>query len=311
MPLQIIGLKMEIGGNNNRLEFASKLGEVISSWVKRGTLVIGALCLIIYANELKHFPEGMQLGEGLAFYLVCVGFTLIYAFYVLISTAIGSVIVYFSITAWQNFSRWHRAKNSIRNDAPLTTNFRPMRDPALLTVAGLAAVPLGFYAYHRTDDAIAYFLTLIALGSVIAIYLSIKRRADHLDVGLFIEHQQEKLAAKKQADAKRALNTLVGFMLFIPFVVGPHKQLLVDSAFTVAQLRKENAVIHVKSPWAERVSSSALKGSKSFLGSEYVEFKGVNVLLRSIGTKVIIELPQPGKLPAANLPIPQDSIYVE
>lgn len=82
-----------------------------------------------------------------------------------------------------------------------------------------------------------------------------------------------------------------------------------DAAFRLAQLRKDNATIHVKVPWAARVGKSTLPQSQSFLGGDYVEFKKVNVLLRSVGQKVVIELPNAaGK---TRLSIPADAIYVE
>ena len=39
-----------------------------------GTLAVGGLCLLIDSNEIDQFPEGINLGEGLAFYLVSAGF---------------------------------------------------------------------------------------------------------------------------------------------------------------------------------------------------------------------------------------------
>ena len=54
---------------------------------------------------------------------------------------------------------------------------------------------------------------------------------------------------------------------------------------------------------------SKLVHEKSFLGADYVQFRGVNVLLRSVGDKVVIELPTDKA--TTKLSIPSDSIFVE
>lgn len=77
----------------------------------------------------------------------------------------------------------------------------------------------------------------------------------------------------------------------------------------MAQLRKDNATVHMKSPWSDRVAMSKLVHEKSFLGADYVQFRGVNVLLRSVGDKVVIELPTDKA--TTKLSIPSDSIFVE
>lgn len=94
-----------------------------------------------------------------------------------------------------------------------------------------------------------------------------------------------------------------------PFFLAQNRTFLVDGAFRVAQLRKDNATVHVKSPWSDRVAMSRLVHDKSFLGAEYVQFKGVNVLLRSVGAKVVIELPTDKA--TTKLSIPSEAIFVE
>lgn len=92
-------------------------------------------------------------------------------------------------------------------------------------------------------------------------------------------------------------------------LLAPEKLFLVNAAFRLAQLRKDSATIHVKAPWSARVAQSNLPKSQSFLGGDYVEFKKVKVLLRSVGQKVVIELPNASGI--TRLSIPTDAIYVE
>lgn len=67
--------------------------EQVGTVAKYGTLLVGGLCLLMYSNEIGQFPEGMGLGEGLAFYLVCAGFLFVYLMYMGICTATGCLLL--------------------------------------------------------------------------------------------------------------------------------------------------------------------------------------------------------------------------
>src|SRR5260370_6589135 len=67
--------------------------EITSAAVRWGALLAGGFCLLYYCTEIGHFPEGIELGEGLAFYLISVAFMLICAFYITCLTALGSALV--------------------------------------------------------------------------------------------------------------------------------------------------------------------------------------------------------------------------
>lgn len=54
-----------------------------------------------------------------------------------------------------------------------------------------------------------------------------------------------------------------------------------------------------------------LTPTKSFLGDNYAEFDKGKVLLRSVGSKVVIDLPQAANKPITALPISSETIVIE
>jgi hypothetical protein len=164
---------------------------------------------------------------------------------------------------------------------------------------------------HRDLSNAAVFLSVSLLqGCLVIFLLVVRRRWEYLRVGLVLQNESAEVIQRRRLTILNVHRVLLGLIVIAPLLIGPDRTFLVDAAFRVAQLRKENATVHVKKPWATRVSVSTLETGKSFLGDDYVEFKSVKVLLRSVGEKVIIELPQySGK--AIKLPIPSESIYVE
>lgn len=87
-----------------------ELAELIGIFGKWGVLFIGGLCLLIYANEIGSFPEGLQLGEGLAFYMVAAGFVLVYGFYTLGLVALGSIAARWPYQGFVFALYWYRGK---------------------------------------------------------------------------------------------------------------------------------------------------------------------------------------------------------
>ncbi|WP_157773825.1 hypothetical protein [Variovorax atrisoli] len=281
------------------------------SFVRWGSLATGGLCLLLYSNEIGQFPEGLNLGEGLAFYLVCAGFWIAYSLYVLILTALGSLIMVLPArAAYRAFRRRRALSKTHRNSVDLPIDFSPMYD---LPCVGLALVGLLVLVIHAATDLTraALFLALAILeGVLVATFLLVRRRHVHLSAGLLVHSDTQEDIKRKRSATALAQQVAIGFIVLAPLAVGPERFGLVETAFKTAQLRKDNAVIHVKKPWSVRVASSKLVPGKSFLGDEYEEFRGVKVLLRSVGEKVVIELPNAGGA-AAKLPIPADSIFVE
>jgi hypothetical protein len=103
---------------------------------------------------------------------------------------------------------------------------------------------------------------------------------------------------------------LFAFWLLAPMLIGRNQGNFVDAAFRVAQLRKDHATVHVAVPWDKPLADAGLHAAASFLGSTYVRFDDVTVRLRSMGSRVVIELPT-ARGEHRYIRIPRASIEVE
>lgn len=289
-----------------------ELADLIGSYTKWGTILVGGFCLVFYSNEIGQFPEGLNLGEGLAFYLVCAGFMLTYAVYFLSVTAMGSLLMAWPARKMQRFHGIRRQKRGrTKPDLKLLTDFSPMHDLSIAPLGFLGLLLTALYAFHDLEGA-AFVLTLsICQGIFVALWLVAKRRQSDFEASLLVDERNTHSIDTSKSDAKKMQIFFMVALLVFPLWLGPNRVDIVNMAFKVAQLRKENATIQVKKPWATRIKDSTLTSAPSFLGDDYMEFRGVKVLLRSVGQKVVIELPQSSNKPLVKLSIPSDSIFVE
>lgn len=287
---------------------ATKLKEFIeltSAIVRWSALLIGGLCLLVYTHEIGQFPEGMNLGEGLAFYLVCIGFGIAYSIYWLGLTSAGCLIVGKPLS-W--LIERHRVKTK-RRSARVPVNLSPMWDLSVVMVGGMGLVLLTLYILSNPSQHWTVLFTSICQGLLVALVLWARRQHLHLQSGLLVSTDG------KDRDAPGSFATpqyvFTAMLVILPWFMGPNKTFIVSTAFSVAKLRKESATIHVQKPWSIRVAQSTLEPSESFLGENYVRFTKVKVLLRSVGEKVVIELPQGKNQPSIKLPVPATHVIVE
>lgn len=286
--------------------------ELVGTLTKYGTLLIGGLCLLVYSNRVGQFPEGIGLGEGLAFYLVCAGFLLAYVLYALVCTATGCMLLAWPARVLHRAALRRQGKRPLRyGQMLLHTDFSVMRDWSILS---LGAVGLAGHAIYILYNAEPWNATLwlggpLVQGTGVMLFLIVSRRHKHFRSGVVVPNYSDKVAAHRRSDVALARKALVCWLAIAPLVLAPEKLFLFDAAFRVAQLRKDGATIHVKSPWAARVAQSTLSKAPSVLGSDYVEFRKVNVLLRSVGQKVVLELPMANGV--TKLSIPADAVEVE
>jgi hypothetical protein len=92
-------------------------------------------------------------------------------------------------------------------------------------------------------------------------------------------------------DFRRFTYLFWAMWILAPVLIGLANDSLMNSAFRLAQLRKDNAVVHVAAPWNQRLIAAGLKPRESFLGTEYARFENVTVRMRSVGARVVLEVP--------------------
>lgn len=294
------------------IERYKEVAEFVSIAFKWAMLLPGGICLLIYSMYLGHFPEGIELGEGLAFYLLCAAFWLVYVLYAAVAATMGAVAMAPIAILGQHFQRKRAPKDrrSGQHSSP-QVDYKAMYDSALWVPATLGYVVLLAYATHDWQNALQFFGMALLQGLVLALLIQVRTRIRSRSSGLLLTQQTDEEQRNSMSQLRSVRAALILVLFVVPLMFGPNKVSLVNAAFQAAQLRKENATIHVKKPWSERVARSQLKTAKSFLGDEYVEFRQVNVLLRSVGTVVILELPAVGSTQPVKLPVPAEAVYVE
>jgi hypothetical protein len=297
---------------NSKETGISEFADLIGTFTKYGTLLVGGLCLLMYSNEIGQFPEGVGIGEGLAFYLVCAGFLIAYSLYTVICTATGSLLLAWPARALHRSLVRREALSRKRvSQMLLHTDFSSMWELPAVALGILGLIGHGIFIYFSTQPVkAALFLAVpIAQGAGVVFLLVVTRRQRHLESGVVLPEYSDRSIVTKRRDTVIARRVFFVWLALAPMLLAPEKLFLVDAAFRLAQLRKDSATIHVKAPWSVRVAQSTLPKSQSFLGGDYLEFKKVNVLLRSVGQKVVIELPSTSGV--TRLSIPTDAIYVE
>lgn len=178
---------------------------------------------------------------------------------------------------------------------------------------GCALLGIAFISFLVIQGATLWLQVELALmeGALLGMLVVSRRRRRFLDSNLApLEPVNDNNHDRKQQHAI-IQRVLLCMMVVAPLILGSSQSALVNSAFRVAQLRKDNATIQIQKQWASRLTTRGQCEAPSFLGEEYREFVGINVLLRSVGTKVTIELPAHGEKKASSLAIPAEHIVVE
>ena len=193
----------------------------------------------------------------------------------------------------------------------LHTDFSAMWELPVVALGIVGLLGHGVFIFYSSQPVqAALFLGVpLAQGAGMVFLLVVTRRKQHLESGVILPEYSDRSIMTKRRDTVTARRVFFVWLVLAPLLLAPEKLFLVDAAFKLAQLRKDGATVHVKAPWSVRVGQSTLPKAQSFLGAEYVEFKKVNVLLRSVGQKVVIQLPSASGV--SRLSIPSDSIYVE
>ena len=282
----------EVGAVGAIKEWAS----LIALAVRWGAVVVGGMSLLLYAGEIGHFPSGIGLGEGLAFYLICTAFFLLYFLYWTAVTAIGAVLMRAPFEWLLRLDRKRGKSNPNHQHLP---HLIPLGRMTSLEVITTAVIGLWFLVKLCLDgEPRWYWLLLIALvqGLMVGLWLIIKRQQEFSRVSFGGIKADE---PKRQRERLFALRASAVLILVLPFLLMPDRKGFVDTTFGWSQLRKENAVVHIKAPWTALLDTVYVPGQKSFRGSDYKRYTGVTVLLRSLGDSVVIavptELPDPAK----------------
>lgn len=284
--------------------------QFISNLIKPGAVVFGGLCLLVYCNEIGQFPEGIGLGEGVAFFLICSTFALIYALYLGLSIAAGCTLHALpGRIALRWWNKKERADAILPNHVNGQSRFALLWNPTIISI-GLFALCLlvGIGVKSTLCMALAFLLIAFLHGLGVLLLLALSARST---VGKLHEPgvgSVEQSNYEQRVVITRVRQVLLIALVTLPFGNTPALIAFVNKAFSLAQLRKENATVHIQSPWYEPVQQGYGPATGSFLGADYRQFQHMTVLLQGVGSKVVIQLREPAG--TRSFAIPKESIQV-
>lgn len=280
--------------------------ELATAIIRWAALVIGGICLLFVCVTAGWFPEDMTLGEGVALYFISVGFVIAYAAYWLGVTSVGLLLA-----RWPMEFAFRFGKKAPSHAAGYAlSNFKLMWS---LPVWGIAAITVTFVATRSLRigwyGVVMYVCVLGLQGFIGGMLLAMHRGIRLNESGLRLADRLP-LSAENATDFRRFTYLFLGMWIVTPVLIGLANDSLMNSAFRLAQLRKENAVVHVAEPWDQRLIAAGLKPRESFLGTEYARFEKVTVRMRSIGSRVVLEVPS-GQGEGRFVNIPKQHVEIE
>ena len=158
---------------NGRISALKDMAELIAAYAKWGAVSVGGFCLMIYSVEIGQFPEGLNLGEGLAFYLVCAGFWIVYTLYAVVTTAMGSLLMAGPALVYQKYTR---RRSGARHEANVPTDYSPMWEVPTISLGFVGFVIWFFYVFYHPLDGAIFMALPLAQGFLVAILLTMRRR---------------------------------------------------------------------------------------------------------------------------------------
>lgn len=280
--------------------------ELATAIIRWAALVIGGTCLLLICVTTGWFPEDITLGEGVALYFISVGFVIAYAAYWLGVTSVGLLLARWPM----EFAFRIRKKTPSHAAGYALSNLRimwslPVWGAAAIAVALVATQPIRIGWYGIVMYACVLSLQGAMGGMLLAMYRGIRLNESGLRL---TDHAR--LDGENPTDFRGFTYVLGGMWILAPGLIGLANDSLMNSAFRMAQLRKDNAVVHVAVPWSQRLIVAGLQPRESFLGADYARFENVTVRMRSIGARVVLEVPS-NKHEVRFVNIPKQHVEIE
>lgn len=270
------------------LKEISGLVALVASW---GTLVMGGFCLLLYSEEIQQFPSGIGLGEGLAFYMICASFLLIYFIYWMAMTTLGMVLTRWPAQWLVSRGRQAAAKRGRDFGIPHAVPFHLMTslETCLTSLIGVLLVVMNLL--NESGNWVWLLGVALVQGILVGLWLVFRRKNDYASAGLLRLGAEEKKPTSSARDRRAPMLMIPALLLVMPLLIMPERMTFVSAAFSMAQLRKADATVHVRGAWNGILMESHLKARPSVLGKEYRRYDSVQVLLRSIGNITVLALP--------------------
>jgi hypothetical protein len=285
-----------------------EIWELVTAVIHRGAFAIGGTCLLVVCVSVGWFPEDMTVGDGVALYFISIGVVLAYAAYWLGITAFGLWLLRWPMELLHRFDK----KAPSHAAAYAFASFKSMWSMPVWIVAGIAVIFVVASSIRLSlSDVIQYLSILVLQGFLGGLLLVIRRRLQLDASGLsLLDRKLGDKQPQNMGSLRQVMYAFLGIWLLAPMLLGLNHETLTGAAFRLAQLRKDHATVHVAAPWSQRLADAGLKPHESFLGTNHARFENVTVRMRSIGSRVVIEVPS-AQRKARFVNIPRGSIEIE
>ncbi|WP_416775890.1 hypothetical protein ACNFJN_12020 [Xenorhabdus budapestensis] len=291
---KINNLDKKLGVINKILSLAFKLG-----------VTLGGAVLLFYCWKIGYFPQEVSVGDGLLLILLAVAFGGVYLFFVVCLTSLGILLR----PVWHGLqSLFLLLLRGYEKATGKSTKYTPFIiekggiELFIFAIFGLFFI----WGYSLSDVRVLATLVLCVWGCALlwSLYQQSSREIDQLE--------QKEIITDDDSNRLKHLGNwqllTLGAILVIPLLIGGVSGKLLDGSMSLANVRTNAAVVHIKEPYVKYATEYGLKGKESNFGSEYAKFENVSISFNGFGKNVVIEaIGSDGTVP---LVIPADHVHI-
>ncbi|MFW9082942.1 hypothetical protein ACOI7N_00010 [Pseudomonas sp. P2758] len=287
-------------GFGNQLDLIIK---TLSLSAKIG-LLIGGGCIVVYSLINGHYPQGVSIGDGLLFLISALCFGGIYLIFTGLITATGVLLSPVLIPALRLYLR--TTEKLSKEKSSLIFEYQKIN---LATVLFGLSGAIFIYALSRNNlvEHIPLMITPLFQYIMYSTLLDHNKKIKSSIINSKkpkIEHAQKESQTVDIEWLKKTRAMTIGVLIVTPLCFGGITTDLLQTAMTIANVRIEKAVIHVKPPY-----SSLLPGQTDSKLENYKRFENATIIFRGVGNTTLVEIQSEDS--STRLEVPNNSIIIE
>lgn len=291
-------MKTVISSLESTVESLSKIAGAAFKFV----VAVGGICVITYAMQVGHFPQGISLGDGLLFLLAAACFGGAYALFVAFILSLGICLSPVLRPVLKLIFRlFDKVSGAPQRPMCKLADFNWFSVPFFL-------IGLIFILGLGVDDVFVYGVMLL-LSILLYVFYSIamdtgeryRSNARLMSVAIETPEKERLLRAEQVENFRNVQLVCIATIAIMPlFVSGAFGYILNDS-MRLAQVRIENPIIYAKAPYSTMLPNElTISDARSPEG--YTAYKGVTVLFKGFGSTTVVSFPDNGKPRQLDIP---------
>jgi hypothetical protein len=301
--------------SNTFLRLKTPLEKILeaATLASKVAIILGAVCITIYAQHINYFPQDLSMGNGLLLCFIFACFGIIYSVLTGCLLSLGilfSPIINVLLNGIIHIDRSLR-KNKEKYQEPVFKHYKTPRIvlAALLSISGMMLI----YALSRHDVQAYWQLPMLSIFLYMAYSIYNQKTTNNKDVINSVLHTDEKeklllthteeLKRKRQALLVLCLSPLV-FIFFFTQLWTP----LLDATMRFAHIRVEHPIVYMKEPYSSLLPQTLASKNQMAL-KDYVAFDGLTILFKGFGKTTVVSFPDTDAV--RQLEIPNDFLIIE